>query len=39
MAPDVTDEDALPLGEFVKLPTTVDFQVINTDRFQLYAKR
>ena len=37
MAQDVTGEDALPLSEFVKLPTTVDFQVINTDRFKLYA--
>lgn len=32
------DEDNLPLEEFIKLPTTVDFQVINTDRFIAYAK-
>ena len=32
------DEDSLPLDEFVKLPTTVDFQVINTDRFKSYAR-
>ena len=31
------DEDLLPLEEYVKLPTTVDFQVINTRRFQDYA--
>jgi len=37
MAQDVTGEIALPLSVFVKLPTTVDFQVINTDRFKLYA--
>lgn len=38
MASNVEDEDLLPLDEFVKLPTTVDFQVINTDRFKIYAK-
>ncbi len=32
------EEDRLPLEEYVKLPTTVDFQVINTPRFQAYAK-
>ncbi len=32
------EEDLLPLEEYVKLPTTVDFQVINTPRFQEYAK-
>ena len=32
------EEDLLPLSEYVKLPTTVDFQVINTKRFQEYAK-
>lgn len=31
-------EDDLPLEEYVKLPTTVDFQVINTPRFREYAK-
>jgi len=34
----VIDERDLPLEEFVKLPTTVDFNLINTDRFKLYAK-
>lgn len=38
MAADVINEDDLPLAEFVKLPTTVDFMVTNTDRFKLYAK-
>lgn len=38
MAASAIDEDSLSLDEFVKLPTTVDFQVINTDRFQTYAK-
>lgn len=38
MASGVIDENSLPLDEFVKLPTTVDFQVINTDRFQVYVK-
>ena len=32
------DENTMPLSEFVKLPTTVDFQVINTDRFKVYVK-
>lgn len=34
----VIDEDSLPLDEFIKLPTTIDFQVINTERFIAYAK-
>lgn len=38
MATDIIDENSLPLNEFVKLPTTVDFQVINTERFIAYAK-
>jgi len=38
MAANVTNEDALPLAEFVRLPTTVDFQVINSDRFKAFAK-
>lgn len=32
------EEDRLPLEEYVKLPTTVDFQVINTSRFREYAR-
>ncbi len=32
------EEDLLPLEEYVKLPTTVDFQVINTSRFREYAR-
>ena len=32
------NENDLPLEEFVKLPTTVDFQVINTRRFREYIK-
>ena len=32
------DEDKLPLEEYVKLPSTVDFQVINTPRFREYAR-
>ncbi len=32
------EEDLLPLEEYVKLPTTVDFQVINTARFREYAR-
>ncbi|MDO5559638.1 MAG: S8 family peptidase [Oscillospiraceae bacterium] len=38
MASDITEEDSLPLSEFVKLPTTVDFQAFNTDRFKKFAK-
>ncbi len=34
----VFNEDELPLEEYVKLPTTVDFQVIDTKRFREYAK-
>lgn len=34
----VIDEDGMPLDEFIKLPTTIDFQVINTERFIAYAK-
>jgi len=32
------DEDSLPLSEFIKLPTTIEFQVIYTDRFAAYAQ-
>jgi len=32
------NEDLLPLDEFVKLPTTVDFGTINSDRFKLFVK-
>ncbi len=32
------NEDDMPLEEFVKLPTTVDFQVINTRRFREYIQ-
>ncbi|KXL53209.1 subtilase family protein [Anaerotignum neopropionicum] len=32
------DENDLPLSEFIKLPTTVDFNVINTDRFKLFIQ-
>ncbi len=32
------DENTLPLDEFVKLPTTVDFQTLNTERFKNYVK-
>lgn len=38
MATNIEDESTLPLSEFVKLPTTVDFQVINTDRFRKFAQ-
>lgn len=31
------NEDDLPLSEFVKLPTTVDFQTLNTQRFRNYV--
>ena len=34
----VIDENALPLEEFIKLPTTIDFNVLNTDRFKIYSK-
>ncbi|WMI80010.1 S8 family peptidase [Anaerotignum sp. MB30-C6] len=37
MATDMNiNENDLPLEEFVKLPTTVDFNVINTDRFKQF---
>lgn len=32
------EELNLPLSEFVKLPTTVDFQVLATDRFKAFAR-
>ena len=32
------DENQLPLSEFMKLPTTVEFNVLNTDRFQRFAE-
>ncbi len=38
MANNIEDEDRLPLEEYIKLPTTVDFQVINTARFREYAR-
>lgn len=38
MATDLIDENSLTLDEFIKLPTTVDFQILNTDRFIAYAK-
>lgn len=34
----VIDENELPLDEFIKLSTTVDIHVINSDRFKLYAR-
>ena len=37
MASEIINEDELPLSEFIKLPTTVDFQAINSDRFQRYV--
>ncbi|MDD4844099.1 MAG: S8 family peptidase [Anaerotignum sp.] len=37
MATNINEND-LPLSEFVKLPTTVAFNVINTDRFKLFIK-
>ena len=37
MATDINEND-LPLDEFVKLPTTVDFNVINTERFKYFVK-
>ncbi|WP_352400766.1 S8 family peptidase [Anaerotignum sp.] len=37
MASDINEND-LSLDEFVKLPTTVDFNVINTERFKAFAK-
>ncbi len=32
------DENILTLDEFIKLPTTVSFNVVNIDRFQAYAR-
>ncbi len=32
------DETAMPLEDFVKLPTTVDFQAINTESFRQYVQ-
>ena len=32
------NENDLPLDEFIKLPTTVDFNVINTERFKTFIK-
>lgn len=37
MAPEI-DETALPLAEFIELPTTVDFGSYNTEAFQRYIK-
>lgn len=37
MGTDVNEEE-LPLSEFLKLPTTVDFETINSDRFKLFVK-
>lgn len=37
MAPEI-DENTLPLAEFIKLPTTVDFGSLNTEGFQRYIK-
>jgi hypothetical protein len=37
MAPEM-DENALPLAEFIKLPTTVDFGIYNSESFQHYIK-
>ncbi|MDD4844098.1 MAG: S8 family peptidase [Anaerotignum sp.] len=32
------NEYDLPLDEFIKLPTTVDFTLVNTERFKMYVK-
>lgn len=32
------NEDDLPLSEFIKLPTTVDFSALNSDRFKVFVK-
>lgn len=37
MATNINEND-LPLDEFIKLPTTVNFNVINTERFKAYVK-
>ncbi|KXL53210.1 subtilase family protein [Anaerotignum neopropionicum] len=34
----VSNEYDLTLDEFIKLPTTVDFAFVNTDRFKLFVK-
>ena len=36
MISDNMNEESLPLSDFVELPTTVDFQAINSDRFRAY---
>ncbi|MEA4966269.1 MAG: S8 family peptidase [Oscillospiraceae bacterium] len=38
MATEMIDEDSLSLAEFVKLSTTVDFQVLNTDRLKAFVR-
>ncbi len=35
---EINEEDLLPLDEFIKLPTTVSFSIVNIDRFQAYAR-
>jgi subtilisin family serine protease len=35
---DLNEDYLLPLDEFVKLPTTVSFNVVNTERFQIFLK-
>lgn len=35
--PNGVDENALSLAEFVKLPTTVEFFTLNTDRFKHFG--
>lgn len=35
---ELDEEYLLPLDEFVKLPTTVAFNVVNTDRFKVYVR-
>ncbi len=32
------DNIDLPLSEFIKLPTTVDFNIVNTDRFKAFVQ-
>lgn len=32
------DNIDLPLSEFIKLPTTVDFNIVNTDRFKAFVR-
>lgn len=38
MAPNLEDELRLPLSEFVQLPTTVNFQALNTVRFKEFVR-